>query len=74
MDEGGTAELIREEWSEFHSEMPMPEKTMAIMDYGQSIGDGLTINMMVRSITQPLFATYKFRRIAGNWTLYAVEY
>lgn len=74
MDEGGTAELIREEWSEFHSEMPMPEKTMAIMDYGQSIGDGLTINMMVRSITQPLFATYKFRRIAGKWTLYAVEY
>ncbi len=74
MYEGGISTLKRSEWSEFHSQMPMPENLLPLMDYGQNIQHEKKINMVVRCVTQPLFARYEFRRHKGKWMLHTIEY
>ena len=73
MDEGGTYDLKEGEWAEFHAQTPMPEKTIVLMDYGQKINSGTSINLLVRSITQAAYANYHFRRTHGQWSLYTIE-
>ena len=74
MDEGGTDNLKPEDWSEFHAQTPMPEKTIVLMDYGQKIGNGPVVTMMVRSITEAVYAKYRFRRTGSQWKLQSIEF
>ena len=74
MDEGGTDNLKPEDWGEFHAQTPMPEKTIVLMDYGQKIGNGPVVTMMVRSITEEIYAKYRFRRTGSQWKLQSIEF
>lgn len=74
MDEGGTDNLKPEDWGEFHAQTPMPEKTIVLMDYGQKIGNGPVVTMMVRSITEAVYAKYRFRRTGSQWKLQSIEF
>lgn len=73
MDEGGTFELNKDDWSEFHSLTPMPENTIVLMDYGQNVNSGTSIHVMIRSIAEAVSATYHFRKVRGNWKLFSIE-
>lgn len=73
MDDGGTYELSKKEWGEFHSLTPMPEHTIVLMDYGQHISIGSSVHVMIRSIAEAVSATYHFRRVAGKWKLVSIE-
>lgn len=73
MNEGSTYDLKPGEWSEFHAQTPMPDKTIVLMDYGQKVNPGTSINFLVRSITEAAYANYHFRRTRGQWTLYSVN-
>ena len=74
MDEGGTDNLKAEDWGEFHAQTPMPEKTIVLMDYGQKIGNGPVVTMMVRSITEEIYAKYRVRRTGSQWKLQSIEF
>lgn len=73
MNEGATYDLKPGEWAEFHAQTPMPDKTIVLMDYGQKVNPGTSINFLVRSITEAAYANYHFRRTRGQWTLYSVN-
>ena len=73
MNQGANYELKEGEWGEFHSETPMPDKAVALMDYGQTISPGTSINFLVRGITEAAYANYHFRSTRGQWKLYSVE-
>ena len=74
MDEGGVSKIKREEWPEFHSQMPMPEDEIVILEYGQDIASKNDFNLLVRSVSQPLFVTYKFKRAGRKWMLHTIEF
>ncbi len=73
MNEGETYPLNENDWNEFRSNTPLPAKTIVLMDYGQHITPGTSINFIVRGITEAAYANYHFRRTRGHWMLYSVE-
>lgn len=73
MDEGGTQKLSLSEWDELHQQIPMPQPKLVIMDYNHDISDNGNINLLVRSVAEPLYATYKFKKNAKSWKLYEIE-
>lgn len=74
MDEGGTSVIKRAEWPDFHASMPMPEDEIVLMEYGQEITSKNEFNLLIRSVSEPLFATYRFKKSAGKWLLHTVEF
>ncbi len=74
MSEGGTEKLTLEQWHELHLEMPMPNEKLALLDYDHNLSDTTKLNLLVRSVYEPLFATYKFQMVKGSWMLYEVEF
>ena len=73
MDDGETYKLSAEEWKEFHSQSPMPDKTIVFMDYGQKLKLSSTVKLLVRSITESVFAQYTFKRSGSHWKLCTIE-
>ena len=73
MSDGDSYALKESDWNEFRANTPLPEKTIVLMDYGQHITPGTSVNFIVRGITEAAFANYHFRRTRGQWMLYSVE-
>ena len=74
MDEGGDLQLYPDDWLKFQQEVPLPDKRLVIMDYGQTVTWDAPVNMLIRGITNEIYINYHFERNNGQWKLTTVEF
>jgi len=70
--EGEIDELTADEWFELSKEIPLPDKTLVNIEYGQSyISDNIK-HLLVQGVSNSLFIIYTFRK-HGEWKLVTID-